>query len=228
MRPTVRAAVIVCLLALGSQARAQTVPADGDAWPEAAPPTQPAPLTAAPDEPQPTAVPEPQPPPPVTVPAPVPIPTPAVHEHEHWYGWQTLAVDGAVLVLAVVGASVSDGDQGGAALATLATSGYVLGGPIVHFAHERVLVGFASMGLRVFTPFVFALVGYGVEDCSSGSELCGLGGLLIGGSLGILTAIAVDAAVLAREDVPDQESALPHLRLALARDGAGIVASGSF
>jgi hypothetical protein len=154
---------------------------------------------------------------------------PIVSVHESWYGWQTLAVDGAALLMAVGGVSVSDGGQGngGQAFAGLATATYALGGPIVHFAHAHVSSGFASLALRVFTPILFAFVGYGLQDCAGG-QLCGLGGLVIGGGLGILTAITVDAAVLAREDVPDREVALLHLRLALVRGHGGLIAWGSF
>jgi hypothetical protein len=173
-----------------------------------------------PAEPQSTAMPQPLP--------PAPVATSDIHEH--WYGWQTLAVDGAAFVIAGVGVVASDGGQGsgGAELALLAAGTYVLGGPVVHFAHENGFRGLASLGLRVATPVVFALVGYAAEDCSSGGEFCGFGGFIIGGSLGILGAIIIDAAVLAREEVPDQQPALSHLRLALDRDGAGVIAAGRF
>lgn len=239
MRRMVRSGVLVCLLSLGSRATAQTVPATGDAWPEVtqpeappAPVTQPdappAPVTqaASPTAPAaespPSAAPQPQPPPAATF--------PSDGVHQEWYGWQTLTVDGAALLLATLGLAASAGDQGsgGDGTLTLATGLFLLGGPVVHFAHENVTQGFASLGLRVATPVLFALVGYGVQKSSCGGNLCGLGGLVYGGALGILVAIGVDAAVLAREDVPDRQSALPRLRLALDRDGAGVTASGSF
>lgn len=230
MRRVVRAGVIVCLLSIGAQAAAQTVPAGSDAWPEAVPPTRPAPPTVSAPEPQSAPAPEPEPQPvgepPHYVPPP-PGPTGSVHEH--WYGWQTLTVDGAALLLLVVGGLAADGPgNAGEELAILAMGTYALGGPIVHFAHANGLQGLGSLGLRVVTPVVFGLVGYAVEDCSGGGEFCGLGGLVLGGALGIITAIVVDAAVLAREEVPDRESVLSHLHLALDREHAGVIASGSF
>jgi hypothetical protein len=121
-----------------------------------------------------------------------------------WYGWQTLIVDGASVGIMIIGGLAQSAAIG-------ATGGLVyLGGPAaVHFGHGNVGMGFASMGLRVGAPIVGALIGLaaGAGACSSrsGNGDC----LAVGASLGFLggyvTAVAVDAAVLAYDE-PKREA----------------------
>jgi hypothetical protein len=101
---------------------------------------------------------------------------------------------------------------GGFAWTTLAT--YLVGGPFVHVMHGAVGKGFGDFGLRLATPIVVGLLGglvgtaaYQSPSCNPGGScddgLGRLGGSLegfaIGGVLGIVGAVAMDAALLAYE-----------------------------
>jgi hypothetical protein len=110
-----------------------------------------------------------------------------------WYGWQTLVTDGVALFLATTASSDRTSSLGVPALMT-----YGLGGPIVHLAHGRPGAAFGSFAARAGLP----LVGFGVGMVAQGGqcgEFCILPVLL--GMAGIPAAIALDAAVIAREPV---------------------------
>jgi hypothetical protein len=127
-----------------------------------------------------------------------------------WYGWQTLAVDGPVIVMMpfFVGYEYTT--------ATYLDLGiYTVGAPIVHFAKGEVGRGLGSLGLRglMVTLGVLAYRNYidTRKNCDhsfgSQSEFCGFGVMAAGGlgllaMLGMGGAVAIDAAVLARHDVP--------------------------
>jgi hypothetical protein len=147
-------------------------------------------------------------------------------EQETWYGWQTLAVDGTSLALAI-GGGVSRQDL----VTGFGVAGLFVGAPIVHFAHGRVGAGFASAGLRVGLPIVAALIGFAAEDCHGG-DFCGLGGLAIGVLVGGASAIALDAAVLAREDVKRDPGPIQRLGISPVVDPqkrmAAVTVSGVF
>jgi hypothetical protein len=115
-------------------------------------------------------------------PAPV-APLPAATERQ-WYGWQTLAADGAALVFGTQG-------QVEAGLAT-----FVFGAPVVHWAHGRVGAGFGSLALRVSLPLL-GLVALDSLPCRSECSEPILVGLLL-----ITAPVPIDAAVLAYETVP--------------------------
>lgn len=100
-----------------------------------------------------------------------------------WYGWQTLMVDGAAILIA------SD----------VSVPIYVLGGPIVHWSHGNVGRGFGSLGLRVGAPLLLAAAF--VSGCDGDGDMGCLGEALIGLLLGSGAAIAIDAAVIARDTV---------------------------
>jgi len=148
-------------------------------------------------------------------------------EQENWYGWQTLAVDGTSLALAIGGGASELG-----AVAGLGVTGLIVGAPIVHFAHGRVGTGFASAGLRVGLPIVGALIGVAAEDCHDGRDWCGLGGAAVGVLVGGVAAIALDAAVLAREDVKRDPSPIQRLGVSPIVDPqkrmAAVTVSGAF
>jgi hypothetical protein len=148
-------------------------------------------------------------------------------EHENWYGWQTLAVDGTSLAVAIGGAASNVGALGGFGLV-----GYVAGAPIVHFAHGHVGTGFASAGLRVGLPIVGALIGFAAEDCHGGGEFCGLGGAAVGLLVGGAAAITLDAAVLAREEVKPEPGPIQRLGISPVLDPqkrlAAVKVSGAF
>jgi hypothetical protein len=141
----------------------------------------------------------------------------------HWYGYETLATDGAALLLSVPAlASHASGVQSVFGWGSALT--YGLGAPIVHFAHGHVGKGFADLGLRVGMPLVLGVLGgmigvstYQPPPCNvSLGGWAGLGcalddtfgpvgafaeGAMIGGLLGMGGAMALDAAVLAREPI---------------------------
>ncbi|MDB4993717.1 MAG: uncharacterized protein JWM74_1149 [Myxococcaceae bacterium] len=147
---------------------------------------------------------------------------------ERWYGWQTLLVDvGDVPLFFVMGPLP-----------------YLLGAPIVHFAHGRVGTGFGDLGMRLGLPVAFGFVAYSVgnKHCSSrGSyqvfcsqaDSAAVGGAVVG----MVTAIGLDAAFLAHETVEPKASTAarrsppafrvaPDLQLGKSRSTLGL--RGSF
>ena len=101
--------------------------------------------------------------------------------------------------LALSGATA---EAGGVVLVT----GYFFGGPIVHWSHGQVGRGFASLGIRVAAPLLFAGLGYAVfQRNGSGEDLRGLAGAILGFGLGVVSAIVVDAAALAYEKVDEDD-----------------------
>jgi hypothetical protein len=151
----------------------------------------------------------------------VPPPDPRTHltRSTHWYGYETLATDGAALALAVPAlASSASGIQSVFGVGSVMT--YGLGAPIVHAAHGQTGKALADLGIRVGMPLVLGFFGeaigsgsYQQSGCrASDPGFCGLGnalgqvgaaaeGAVIGGLLGIGGAVVIDAALLAREPV---------------------------
>jgi hypothetical protein len=155
-----------------------------------------------------------------------------------WYGWQTLAADGASLALFVGGvgttAARSSGTSSALLLGSLAV--YSLGGPIIHFAHNRPGAALGSFGLRWGMPTVGTLLGVSFAYASCGKSndngVCyGVYGLL-GLTVGTIGAIVVDSALLAREQVQVKFTAAknftwrPDLNVSPSSVSAGL--SGAF
>lgn len=141
------------------------------------------------------------------------LPAPRPPAKSHWYGWQTLITDGASLALLTAAAGTKSGDATGS-LVALSGLTYALGGPIVHWSHGNGLKGAASLGLRVGIPVVLAGLGYGLGTLAYGNE--NYGGAVFGALgfvLGFPAAIAIDAAAIAREDVPDEDEAATQAKL---------------
>ena len=132
---------------------------------------------------------------------------PEARTHSRWYGWQTLVSDGISFVaMPTLAASASKTDGASASFTALAVGGYFLAPPIVHFAHGRAGAGLGSLGLRVAMPFLGAVVGGEAMRKGSCHELCGFNdGTLLGGALGVIGAVAIDATVLSYEQVDDDE-----------------------
>jgi hypothetical protein len=88
-------------------------------------------------------------------------------------------------------------------VAVVGEATYVLGGPIVHVTHGRWGAAAGSLALRVGLPVAFALLGHELDRCSPNddSDLCGVTGPALGAVLGIGAAMALDSAVLAREEL---------------------------
>ncbi|MCA9642971.1 MAG: hypothetical protein H6718_07935 [Polyangiaceae bacterium] len=115
--------------------------------------------------------------------------TPAEPEMETVsYGWQTLTADGLTAV-----ATVTTGGVGAV--------GYFFAVPIIHLAHGRAGAALASFGFRSVLPIGFAL---GAIALDNGGDH-GYGPPLLGAIAGVATAIALDAAWLARETRPKRE-----------------------
>jgi hypothetical protein len=128
---------------------------------------------------------------------------PAQSEPKVWYGWRILAVDllDAVLATAPAVENAVQGGQVGPAFAIFeVTAGviYVAGGPIVHLAQRQGGRAAISFALRVGAPASLALGFWYIATALWPSIASALGGLGVGGGIGVLTASAIDIAVLAR------------------------------
>lgn len=137
-------------------------------------------------------------PPKALPPTPFLPPPPVDYSHPEpprskWYGWQNLTADGAALTIFILAAGQRDGE----ALLWSGLATYALAGPIIHFAHENVGGGFASLGLRVGAPLGGMLLGCAADD-SKGMFGC-IGGAALGFIVGYTAAVAIDASVLAYE-----------------------------
>lgn len=131
--------------------------------------------------------------------APAAAPTEA--PSERWYGWQTLIVD--AVAADAFGAGVGKHID---PLSVTAMIFYGAGPPVVHGLHGRWGLALGDVALRAAAPVLLALIGVGMEDattpnCPDTGDIClrGLAGGLVGGAIGYAAAIAIDAAVLARE-----------------------------
>jgi hypothetical protein len=156
------------------------------------------------------------------LPAPVaPMIRPQTFDRDRWYGWQTLTVDGAALFVLISSVTVFGSDNrnptgDGVATSLLALSGttYLLGGPIVHAAHGNWPAAAESLGLRVALPLFVGFLGGSASNCANSSDedhpsgLCQAVAIGIGATIGIGIAVALDAAVLAREERPAKSAAL--------------------
>lgn len=127
----------------------------------------------------------------------------APREREHWYGKDILITDGVS-----IGAGLGLGLANPGAGVGVFLGGFALGGPIVHLTHGRPLAALGSLLLRVGAPTLGFFTGYSVakvggrgEDDDSGPA----GAALVGAVLGYAAAVSIDAAVLAREDLPEND-----------------------
>ena len=129
----------------------------------------------------------------------------------HWYGWQTLATDGAGLALLIAARQAAGPHERYGPLAEgLAYSGFtslLIGAPTVHWAHGRLGTGFASLALRSGVPavsyYLLSHPGSCEGECSQ-QLLSTLTAVLI-----LPAPILIDAIWLAREK-PEPGSAATH------------------
>lgn len=124
---------------------------------------------------------------PPVAPAPRPVPVAVTSHNGAWYGWQTLLADGAGILITAT-AETPAGFVAGSFIAP----------PIIHLAHGRPLAALESGGLRLGLPLAGGLVGAGIMS-NSKDDYAVLGGVALGATLGYLTAVVVDAAVLSYE-----------------------------
>jgi hypothetical protein len=148
-----------------------------------------------------------------------------VRLERRWYGWQTLATDGAAFAL-IIYAGTQQFEGGPAVLAvTTGVTTFFLGAPTVHWAHGRIGTGFLSLGARLVAPLLGAAVGS--QHCTGEC-----GGQVLLGFVIATSPLWIDPALLAFEDVPARESSprklelRPHL--SLSRQWKGIAVSGTF
>lgn len=131
------------------------------------------------------------------------------------YAGQVIVMDLAALAV-LIGAAASESE--GTAYLGLAT--YAFGPPIIHFAHGNAGRGFASLGLRVVAP----TLGIGATCFGTGEPV----GCLIGIVGGYLTAVVVDAAVLAYEEVEVRDTAKIGPWISVAHKGGVLGIQGLF
>ena len=119
------------------------------------------------------------------------------------YSGQILAADLGAMLLSLSAAGMTN--EG--AFVLLAP----LGGPTVHALHGHPGRALGSLLLNVALPVAGGYVGYRIDAASCGPDawFCGVGGLVLGGLAGIVTAMVTDAAVLAR--LPEDDTALAHV-----------------
>jgi hypothetical protein len=154
-----------------------------------------------------------------------PPPTVELREVDRWYGGFTLMADGLSLGAAIAG-GITEGSGGdGEPFFWIAGGGYLFGAPIVHLVHENPGRAALSFGMRVALPLAFFGTGLIIEDCPRG-DFCGLASFVIGVPLGMATAIALDASLVARDTVKESFSIAPTAML--TRDGASIGVIGTF
>ena len=142
---------------------------------------------------------------------------PAAPSKRGWYGWQTLIVFGVSASITLTGLITESavGTDGAALLAIpFAGAGFVLGGPVVHWAHGNIGRGFGVLGLNIGAPAVTAGLGVGIACASGACSRSGDGAgiflsLVLGGSAGLLAAMIVDVSVLSHgSNTPVAASAL--------------------
>jgi hypothetical protein len=144
---------------------------------------------------------------------------------QEWYGWQTLIVDG--LSIAAIGTGVA---LESTAVGFSGVGGYLLGAPIVHWAHGSVGPGFVSFGMR-FAAEALVVVGgamcLGSVISSRGTGTCAL---VVVGALIVPASIIVDAAVLATEEPPEDITLVRQLTpwFSAERRAAGVLWQGEF
>jgi hypothetical protein len=113
-----------------------------------------------------------------------------------WYGWQTLAVDGAALSLTLGG--FADAPKSGAVgLLAGGALTFVVGAPVVHIFQGNVY-GFVSLMLRVGLPYAGGRLGGDPSGCPLFTDSsCDQSGLVDGILAGAVLASILDASLIA-------------------------------
>jgi len=163
-----------------------------------------------------------------------PEPQPPATQVER-YGLHVLLADVSWFAGSMVVAGLDH--SGGDGAAYLALGGYVGGGPIVHLAHGNNWGALKSLGTRVVLPFAGGFVGMAIagSQSSPNDEDDGLdefGGLMLGFSAGLLSAMVLDWTVYAKQET----TVLPDVALRtglrpgvnISRDRLGVSLGGTF
>ena len=196
--------VVSLLIVAAAPAFADTPPP-----PEGKPPAEAQPAEAQPAEAQPA------PPPPVPLRPPAltrPALEPAAEEEveaapeperrRYGYRWQIAISDAAAIAMSIgIDRIAADGGGRPGALATLTIASYFFTAPLIHGLHRQGMRALGSFALRAGLPLVLGIAGEeidGTPDCDHCSDTLRSEGKLIGLTVGVLIAMAVDNALLAR------------------------------
>lgn len=139
-------------------------------------------------------------------------PSDSVKAVRRWYGWQTLAVDGAALGVAVGGFAIHESEVP----LVVGAGAYAIGAPIVHLAHREPWRAAGSLGLHLGLPILVGDVvaridptrcpGHGEDDDHDCSEQLGRMGVGVAAAMSV--ASAVDAVLLGYKTEPVYERAV--------------------
>jgi hypothetical protein len=140
-----------------------------------------------------------RPPNPAVVPPPGPAPE---GTHSSWYGWQTLAADGASLGVFAIGMASWTVEP-----TVVGYAGFLVATPVVHVVNGNVGRGVGSFVLRLFVPLLAGGIGGAVGLIDSLASKQGdlepakiVPAVGIGAGVGAAACIAIDAAALAHKD----------------------------
>lgn len=120
----------------------------------------------------------------------------------HWYGYQTLASDGIALGIGLAGLSTTGDARIG--LAGVGLASYGLGAPVIHLLRHAPGKAAGDLALRLLTPAATGVTAQLLVQQTTTSATTRDRVGIYAGAAGAAIAMAIDAAVLAREDVRPQ------------------------
>jgi hypothetical protein len=141
-----------------------------------------------------------------------------------WYGWQTLSLDGLLLVggVAMIPLSNSRSDLA-ESLLWLPVVGFAVGGPAFHLVHREPWRALGSFGLRAGLPVLGGAIGIGLlatcPPAHGDYGNCGVGELIIGAATGVVAASLIDGLALARESAKSSTNLRISLTPFISPDG---------
>jgi hypothetical protein len=153
---------------------------------------------------------------------------------KRWYGWQTLATDGAAIASFVLAGTTDETSV----LPAVGLGAYLLGGPIVHAAHDNWGRAALSLGMRTVIPVATGGLFFAANSCGENSSndpdsdadaWCGLGqaiAAVFGGLVGATVASALDASLLAWE--PEEPTPQVAPALGVTKTSAWLGVAGRF
>ena len=120
----------------------------------------------------------------------------------HWYGYQTLASDGIAVGIGLAGLSTTGNARIG--LAGVGLASYGLGAPVIHLLRQNPGKAAGDLALRLLTPVATGVTAQLLVQHTTVSATTRDRVGVYAGAAGAVIAMAIDAAVLAREDVRPQ------------------------
>lgn len=155
-------------------------------------------------------------------------------QHTVWYGWQVLVADAASAT--IMGAALAlTPDRGSsnvnAGFFFAGVGAHAVAAPAVHLANGELGRAAGSLGMRVGATTLGFALGVAMAPGCGEEKMCfnALGGGFIGGLVGMVTASALDASVLAYKRDARQQATLsiaPELDPARNAYGVRLVATG--